>query len=171
MKTRKFFMVLVALVMGSQVVVFAQDAKRPERKRPTVEQMQEMQCNQIVKGLALDDEEAAKFVPVYKKYMEEMRATHDMTRKKPEPQAEPKEPKEPEMLTDAEVEADIKTRFAQSRKMLDIREKYYEEFRKFLSPKQVQKMYNLERRNGDKFRNEMNKRKGMKRPEGRKPME
>lgn len=75
------------------------------------------------------------------------------------------------MLTDAEVEADIKTRFAQSRKMLDIREKYYEEFRKFLSPKQVQKMYNLERRNGDKFRNEMNKRKGMKRPEGRKPME
>ena len=65
-------------------------------------------------------------------------------------------------LTDAEVEQVIKARFAQSRKMLDIREKYYNEFRKFLSPKQIQKMYNMEKRIGDKMRKEMGKRQGMK---------
>ena len=83
--------------------------------------------------------------------MEEMRAVRDMN---------PRAPRS--TLTDAEVEQVIKARFAQSRKMLDIREKYYNEFRKFLSPKQIQKMYNMEKRIGDKMRKEMGKRQGMK---------
>ena len=73
--------------------------------------------------------------------------------------------------TDAEVEQAIKARFAQSRKILDIREEYYNEFRKFLSPKQIQKMYNMEKHNGDKFRKEMKKRQGMKKQhDGRRHM-
>lgn len=172
MKTRKFFMVLVTLFMGSQVALFAQETKRPERKHLTSEQMQEMQCNQIVKGLALDDATAAKFIPVYKKYMEEMRSTRDMNRKKkPDTKMSVDKQTSKPVPTDAEVEAAIKARFAQSRKMLDIREKYYDEFRKFLSPKQIQKMYNLEKRNGDKFRNEMSKRQGMKKHDGKKRIE
>lgn len=162
MKTRKFLMVLVAIFMGSQVALFAQgkqDAK-PERRQFNREQMQEMQCNQIIKALALDDATAAKFTPVYKKYMEEMRSTRAMNSRKNKTVADKQTPKP--VPTDAEVEQAIKERFAQSRKMLDIREKYYNEFRKFLSPKQIQKMYNLEKRNGDKFRKEMNKRQGMK---------
>lgn len=43
------------------------------------------------------------------------------------------------VLTDAEIEKQIKDQFAQSRKILDIREKYYNEFRKILSPKQIAK--------------------------------
>lgn len=165
MKTRKFLMVLVAIFMGSQVALFAQEKKeaRPERKQFNKEQMQEMQCNQIIKGLALDDATAAKFTPVYKQYMEEMRATRTMgSRRNPVNRtvADKQTPKP--VPTDAEVEQAIKSRFAQSRKILDIREKYYNEFRKFLSPKQIQKMYNMEKHNGDKFRKEMNKRQGMK---------
>lgn len=165
MKTRKFLMVLVAIFMGSQVALFAQDQKgaKPERKQFNREQMQEMQCNQIIKGLALDDATAAKFAPVYKSYMEEMRATRTMNPRKQvgnKTKADKQVPKP--VPTDAEVDQAIKARFAQSRKMLDIREKYYGEFRKFLSPKQIQKMYNMEKRNGDKFRKEMNKRQGMK---------
>ena len=54
---------------------------------------------------------------------------------------------------------------------LDIREEYYNEFRKFLSPKQIQKMYNMEKHNGDKFRKEMKKRQGMKKQhDGRRHM-
>ncbi len=165
MKTRKFLMVLAAIFMGSQVALFAQEKKeaRPERKQFNKEQMQEMQCNQIIKGLALDDATAAKFTPVYKQYMEEMRATRTMgSRRNPANRtvADKQTPKP--VPTDAEVEQAIKSRFAQSRKILDIREKYYNEFRKFLSPKQIQKMYNMEKHNGDKFRKEMNKRQGMK---------
>lgn len=165
MKTRKFLMVLVAIFMGSQVALFAQEKKeaRPERKQFNKEQMQEMQCSQIIKGLALDDATAAKFTPVYKQYMEEMRATRTMgSRRNPANRtvADKQTPKP--VPTDAEVEQIIKSRFAQSRKILDIREKYYNEFRKFLSPKQIQKMYNMEKHSGDKFRKEMNKRQGMK---------
>lgn len=165
MKTRKFLMVLAVIFMGSQVALFAQEKKeaRPERKQFNKEQMQEMQCNQIIKGLALDDATAAKFTPVYKQYMEEMRATRTMgSRRNPANRtvADKQTPKP--VPTDAEVEQAIKSRFAQSRKILDIREKYYNEFRKFLSPKQIQKMYNMEKHNGDKFRKEMNKRQGMK---------
>lgn len=165
MKTKKFLMVLVALFMGSQVALFAQEKKegKAERRHFNKEQMQEMQCNQIIKGLALDDATAAKFAPVYKKYMEEMNETRNMNvrRKADNKVAADKQAPKP-VPTDAEVEQAIKARFAQSRKMLDIREKYYGEFRKFLSPKQIQKMYNMEKRNGDKFRKEMNKRQGMK---------
>ena len=60
-------------------------------------------------------------------------------------------------------------RFAQGRKMLDIREKYYDEFRKFLSPKQVQKVYNQGMKNRGKFHKEMNRRAGMKKPHGNRP--
>lgn len=179
MKARKFFMVCIALLMGSQVALFAQEAKKQERKRPTQEQMLQMQCNQIIKSLALDDATAAKFAPVYKKYMEEMRAVHKMGQpQKAERKADGDKTAEnknvdnrlaPKPLpTDAEVEAGIKARFAQSRKMLDVRENYYNEFRKFLSPKQIQKMYSLEKNNGDKFRKEMNKRQGMKKHDGKR---
>lgn len=165
MKTRKFLMVLVAIFMGSQVALFAQDKKgaKPERRQFNREQMQEMQCNQIIKGLGLDDATAAKFIPVYKKYMEEMRDTRMMNPRKANRDRNVTDKKAPKPLpTDAEVEQAIKARFTQSRKMLDIREKYYNEFRKFLSPQQIQKMYNMEKRNGDKFRKEMNKRQGMR---------
>ena len=56
-------------------------------------------------------------------------------------------------------------------KILDVREKYYNEFPEILSPKQIQKMYNMEKHNGDKFRKEMRKRQGMKKQhDGRRHM-
>lgn len=56
------------------------------------------------------------------------------------------------VLTDAEVEQQIKGRFAQSRKILDVREKYYDEFRKILSPKQIMKIYRTEQNNANKLK-------------------
>ena len=55
--------------------------------------------------------------------------------------------------------------------ILDIREKYYNEFRKILSPKQIMKIYQLEKGNARKFQNEWKKRQGQKpgqRPEAKK---
>ena len=61
----------------------------------------------------------------------------------------------------------IKGRFTQSRKMLELREKYYDVFRKFLSPKQIQKVYDMEMKDSQRFHQEMNRRSGMKAPQGR----
>ena len=47
--------------------------------------------------------------------------------------------------TDAETEEVIKHQFAMAKQKVEIREKYYAKFRKFLSPKQIEKIYDSER--------------------------
>lgn len=160
MRTIRHLIGIWAIVMISSVTLQAQDVAkqaRPERKRPTVEQMQERQRNRIVKELALDDQTSAKFAAVYQQYQQEMRALFPARTAKAQ-------------STDAEVEKAMKERFARERKTLDIREKYYGEFRKILSPKQVQKVYSLERRRGEQMRQHNGRRPGMKQqvPSGRK---
>ena len=170
MKTKNFFMLLVACFMGMQVMnaQHHDKSKHPGRKRMTIEQMTDMQAKRIIGELGLDDKTAAKFTDVYRKYMKEM----DDLRKKnlpQKPQVKPRDGKMPPMPTDAEVDKMMRNRFKQSREMLDIREKYYDEFRKFLSPKQVQKVYDQGHMNRGKFHKEMNRRAGMKKAQGDKP--
>ena len=164
MKTKYLVMMVVAVLMGTQVMN-AQDSKeqveRRGRKRMTMEQMVNMQANKIIGDLGLDDKTSAKFKDVYAKYMKEM---NDL-RKEYMPKR-PEAGKKPSMPTDAEVDKMMRDKFKVGRKMLDLREKYYDEFRKFLSPKQVQKVYEQGQENHGKFHKEMNRRAGMKRPMG-----
>ena len=170
MKTKIIFMLVAIFAMYSQSA-FSQERKRPDR-----EKIQAMQCNQVVKALLLDDATAAKFTPVYMQYLKELsesRISNSRKLKAKETATPEKVQKtEPKSIpTDAEVEKAIKDRFAQSRKILDIREKYYNEFRKILSPKQIMKIYQLEKGNARKFQNEWKKRQGQKpgqRPEAKK---
>ena len=166
MKTKYFFVLLVACFMGTQVMSAQhhENDKRQPRKRMTIERMTDMQANKIIGDLGLDDKTAAKFKDVYAKYMKEMNDLRkEYMPKRPEPG------KAPSMPTDDEVDKMMRDRFKQSRKMLDIREKYYDEFRKFLSPKQVQKIYEQGQKNHGKFHKEMNRRAGMKHPQGNRP--
>ena len=163
MKTKYFWMLIVACMMGTQVMNAQADKPKGKRehKRPTMEQISEMQSQRIVDELGLDDKTAARFSEVYKKYMKEM----DDLRKQympAKPDFKKGEPPMPKSLTDAEVDKMMRDRFAQARKMLDVREKYYDEFRKFLSPKQVQKVYNQGMDNKERFHKEMRRRSDMK---------
>ena len=161
MKTKYFWMLVVAFMMGTQVI--NAQANKPkekrEHKRPTMEQISEMQSRRIVDELGLDDKTAAKFTDVYKKYMKEM---NDLRLKNMPKKSDMKkdEPNKPKSFTDAEVDKMMRNRFTQARKMLDIREKYYNEFRKFLSAKQVQKVFDKGMDNHGRFRKEMNRRSG-----------
>lgn len=163
MKTKYFWMLVVAFMMGTQVINAQADKPKGKRehKRPTMEQIIQMQSQRIVDELGLDDKTAAKFAEVYKKYMKEM----DDLRKQYMPAKsdfKKDKPSVPKSLTDAEVDKMMRDRFAQARKMLDVREKYYDEFRKFLSPKQVQKVYNQGMANKERFHKEMRRRSDMK---------
>ena len=171
MKTKYFFVLVAAFVMGTQVMNAQrhEQGKRPQgHRRMTIEQMTEMQANKIIGELGLDDKTAAKFTDVYKKYMMEL---NDLRKKNmpKKPDMKPEDGKATAMPTDAEVDKMMRNRFKQSRETLDIREKYYDEFRKFLSPKQVQKIYDQGQMNQGKFFKEMNRRAGMK-PQGSHPM-
>ena len=169
MKTKYFFVLIAAFVMGTQVMNAQRHeyGKKMNHKRGEIsmETVAEMQANKIIGELGLDDKTAAKFTDVYKKYMKEM---NDL-RKEYMPKVKAGEVSMSSMPTDAEVDKMMRNRFKQSRETLDIREKYYDEFRKFLSPKQVQKIYDQGQMNQGKFFKEMNRRAGMK-PQGSHPM-
>ena len=120
MKMKFIYVLLGALLLGSQMSLSAQNNDNREKKqRPTQEQMVQMQTNQMVKTLMLDDATAAKFTPVYEKYLNELRECRMMNRK---PRAEKaqgaeanakREGQRPSM-TDAEIAAMLKNQFAQS---------------------------------------------------------
>ena len=157
MKRMILGMFLTTLMLGAQVVNAQVAEKKDVRKRMSPEQMTEIRINRMVNELALDDASAVKFTEVYKKYMEEMsnlRSTCPLKAKKEEGKSYRR--------TDAEVEKSIEERFAMSRKKLDIREKYYKEFRKFLSPRQVEKIYMKEKSYGDAMRKEWGRRNALR---------
>ena len=169
MKTKYFFVLVAAFVMGTQVMNAQrhEQGKRPQgHRRMTIEQMTEMQANKIIGELGLDDKTAAKFTDVYARYMKEMNDLRkegmDFRMRGRIQKGDTLAKMKMQMPTDAEVDKMMRDRFKQSRKMLDIREKYYDEFRKFLSPKQVQKVYDNGQMNRGKFHKEMNRRAGMK---------
>lgn len=172
MKMKFIYVVLAALLIGGQMTLSAQNKDNKERKqRPTQEQMMQMQTNQMVKTLMLDDATAAKFTPVYEKYLKELRECRMMNRKPKTEKAQgtsatdKKDTPRPAM-TDEQIATMLKNQFTQSRKMLDIREKYYNEFSKILSQKQIMKIYQQEKSNMNKFKKEFDRRKGQKPGQG-----
>lgn len=50
------------------------------------------------------------------------------------------------LLTDEQADSALQMRFDHSQKLLDIRRKYYAEYSKFLTPKQIKRFYELERK-------------------------
>ncbi|GCB34993.1 hypothetical protein [Bacteroides faecalis] len=165
---KKFmYVVLAMLLIGSQLSLSAQNKDNQEKKqRPTPEQMIQIQTNQMVRALMLDDATAAKFTPIYQKYVKELRECRMMNikprvKKDATQDAEANKTPKPAM-TDADIAKMLKDQFTQSRKMLDIREKYYNEFSKILSQKQILKIYQQEKSNASKFKKEFDRRKGQK---------
>lgn len=139
---KKICILATALLFASQFTLMAQvpaTAGVPAKRVMNPEQREARMTERMTQQLLLSDADAAKFAPLYKKYMEEMRAlrperpevkkTEDATAK-----AEKVAP------TDAELKKAAKERFARQRKMIDLQEKYYNEFSKFLTAKQVEKV-------------------------------
>ena len=150
------FLAMAFAVLG--MTANAQEKKNDNAQmsqRPSKEQMVEMRVNRMANQLMLDEATTAKFAPVYKKYLEEMQALRPEHKggkdgKKPQGWKDgkggpgqgmnPQGASEMKQKTDAEVEKALKDRWAKMRKTADIQEKYYNEFSKFLTAKQIQKV-------------------------------
>jgi len=153
MKKYLFLMMIAAIMIGSTSKASAQNV--PVKKQHiTEEQMIEKRTNQMIQILMLDDATTAKFAPVYGQYLKEKMDCRKMALTE-----RFQKNKEANMKTDADIDAMIQNQFAQSHKMLDIREKYYAKFHKFLSPKQILKIYQTEKQDQKKMVREMFKRR------------
>ncbi len=149
---RRIVMLLsvVVLLTGSLSAQNEKDAKSRPAKRPD---FAEMQLKQVLDALMLDDKTAAEFTPVYKDYQKEMKDCRL-----------PRMKKRGTEMTDDEIAKEIESEFAQGRKVIDVKEKYYKKFKKILTMKQIRKIYSLERSNMRRLGWEMNRRQGHKAP-------
>ena len=132
-------MFMVCMSMGAN----AQNKQKKDGSRMSVELLTELRAKRIAQALALDDATAQKFTTTFCACQKELYAANKAMK-------ENKGKKRSEM-TDAEIETIQKDRFKQSRKLLDLREKYYGEYRKFLSARQVRRVYELEKQDFKKF--------------------
>ena len=152
---KKVFRILLTTVMTVvfSVAVSAQEAntQKPSKKQHmSREQMAEMQAKHISRQLALDDATSQKFIETFCAYQKEVWALR--------PQG--KIHKNRAEMTDAEAEKAIKDQFDHSQKILTLRQEYYKKYNKFLTAKQIQRVYELEKLSMNKLskRDPMNQR-------------
>ena len=133
MKRLVSMMVITIAMMTFSVNTFAQSTDKKQRK--SREELAEAQAKHIARELGLDDATTQKYVTTSQACQKEVWALG--------PKAKPKKHAE---LTEAESEQAIKERFEHSEKILKIREKYYKEYSKFMTQKQIQRAYELEKK-------------------------
>lgn len=127
----KVFLLAVALIAYSGGL----SAQENNKQRLTREQLAEVQAKHIAKILELDDVKSKQFIETYCQCQKEIWNIGPRTRKSQAVET-----------TDAEVEQAMKERFEHSQKLLNIRQKYYAEYSKFLTQKQIQRVYEQEKR-------------------------
>lgn len=133
------YVLLVVAMMACSVETSAQDnAQNNSRQRMTREELAEKQARHIVDVMAMDDAAASRFVKLYGECQKEIWALGPKVGRKSRGKGSAN-------MTDAEVEQDLKGRFEHSQKILDIRQKYYKEYSKFLSQKQIKRVYEIEK--------------------------
>ncbi|MBQ6203780.1 MAG: hypothetical protein IJK46_06775 [Prevotella sp.] len=127
-------MVLTIAMLAVSMNLSAQD-DQSKKQRISREELAEKQALHIAHEMALDDATTQKYVATYKAYQQEVWALGPRVRRHSSSGA-----------SEAESEQAIKARFEQSEKILKIREKYYKEYSKFLTQKQIERAYELEHR-------------------------
>ena len=139
---RILLMALVVLFTTGTMTAQAPKGKkgegaRTEQKRPDGKAHAMEQAKAYVTEFGLNEEQGKQFTDMYHAYNMKLHAIHQLYR--PERPAEGVEP------TDEQVEKRILDNFAQSRAIIDVREQYYKEFRKVLTPKQINKIFEDEK--------------------------
>lgn len=129
---------VMCMMTVSSTLVDAQTTKtgvqKTERQRMTREQLAQTQARHICEQLTLDNETSAKFSNEYCNYMKELWAIGPKVGKKQRTE-----------MTDAQAETQNKQDFERSQKILDLRQKYYKRYSTFLTQRQIQRVYEIEK--------------------------
>ena len=123
---RKLMMaVCFALLAGS--TLSAQEGGNTPRMRTNPEQM----AKRMAGKLMLDDETSAKFIPLYEEYMQKLAECRVPKKEKGGQAAQ----------SDKDIDENIKAHFSAQEKRLDVQKSYYDKFKKVLTMRQVQQLY------------------------------
>lgn len=144
----------VTLIIGISLCLTVTAQQQNENKRHNKENMKlskeeliEKKCKTVANKLMLDEAGFAKFIPVYRNYLNELGNDFQLRNLK----------QDAEDVKDADIDLQVKNSIETARKRLDIREKYYNEFRKILSAKQAKRALNVHNKKGERHRKLFNK--------------
>ena len=141
---------LISLLIGfSALTAFGQEKSEAVNQRYF-----EAKIRELVYHLNLTDQQKEAFIPIYRRYNDEMRAVVG-ERKKPESRPG----------TSEEAAAVTKARIDRQQQAQSIRMKYVDEFATVLEPDQLNRLYEVE---GQIQRKLMNRQNGNRRGEGRR---
>lgn len=136
MKTiMKLWLVAALMLMGTTTI----SAQNNQRQRLTREELADKQARHIAQTMAFDEATTKQFVETYTACQKEIWALG--TRMKGA-----RKQANAQQQTEAETKQDIARQFERSEKLLQIRQKYYAEYSKFLTQNQIKRVYVLERR-------------------------
>lgn len=128
--------IIKILVLAVAIITFnvSTYAQKNEQQRMTREQLAEAQAHFIADKMEVNDTTTKLFVETFCQFQKDIWALG----------SRPKT--DSSHLSDKEAEQAMNERFAHSQKILDLRKKYYLKYSKFLTPKQIERVYELERR-------------------------
>jgi len=142
----------MAVVAREKAICNAEQQVR--QKKVSVEERHTHMTQFVVNMLKLDEKTAAKFTPIYKDYLKAKSDLRHTGMKNRRPQNG--------NVTDAEAQKIVKERLSASRKIIDIREKYYNKMAKVITPTQLLKIYDMEQNFDNKMRSEWSNRSKMR---------
>lgn len=149
MKRLASMMAIAIALLTCSMNLAAQDKNKQRMSR---EQLAEAQAKHIAHELAFDDATTVKFIETFSNCQKEVWALGPKLKHKKQTD-----------MTEAESEQLIKSRFEHSQKILAIREKYYKEYSRFLTQKQIQRVYDLEQKSMKRLAKREHQKSGKKR--------
>jgi len=131
---------IMILAISAMLVanVCAQDPapKDSTAKQPTKEQRVEQDIKRLTHELMLSDKQAEKFAVTFREYVAARDQIFEKDAQAPSPEARKE-------LSEKELDKLAKARFASMKEMANLQSKYYDKFRKTLSARQVEKVFQL----------------------------
>ena len=137
--TRSFKLLFMVVLVATINVIFLSElnAQQNDKQRMTRDELAEVQAKHIASELAFEDPTTLRFIETYKNYQKEIWNLG--------PRAKKINRIDSQTPTEQESQAEINAKFEKSQKILDIRKKYYNEYSSFLSQRQIQRVYELEK--------------------------
>lgn len=138
----KHRIILLALCLLS--IAGTASADKPKKDKPA------MTTDRIAYELGLNDATTEKFTAVYNQYVAEM---HEAYRQHPVIRTKKDQDGKKQRLTDEQIKHNLEAQLDLSQSILDLRKKYYKEYLKFLTPRQIDKLGKIEKKQANKVKN------------------
>ena len=155
---------LVSLMLAIVIAICTSNALYADALAPESGPQIVKEADLLVEKLHIKGDTAIKFVKIYTDYRTEMEQI--LEKNKPMKGAVVNGKREP--LTEQQIDENVRIGFKTGRKMIDVREKYYKQFKTILPASKIEKMFRYEKKILEHKRKELKKRDSIRKDAAKK---